>query len=96
MNKQLDTIGSITVKEIYDVTAKHFDKVNLNYLNIGVNLVSWGLIARNYNKYIHSQPYPAGATAKELAVYRQVRHIGRIWFLTVVVPIFCNFFTLTV
>lgn len=86
---QLNNIGSITLKEMYDKVIIFKDKyeLNVNYLELGYNLVSYGILLRAYNKLIYNRKIPTGLSTQDLVVIRQVRSIGRVWFAGLVAPL---------
>lgn len=88
--EQLNNIGNITIKELYEKTLKLKDKIDwqssVNYFEVGSNLVSYGLLLKAFNKYVYNKPLPPGLSAQDMVVLRQVRSIGRVWFAGLFAP----------
>jgi len=68
-----DYIGNITLRDLYDkytiLTEKYPLKINADHIVIGLNLVSYGLILRSFNKFVHERPIPSNLNAQELKFF---------------------------
>jgi succinylglutamate desuccinylase len=77
---QLNKIGNMSVYEVLDKVKIFKDKFELdvNKLEVGYNLVSYGLLLRAFNKFVYNRPIPPGLSAPDLVVLRMVRSLGRV------------------
>ena len=84
-------IGEITLSEIYYLgkelsTDLSLDKISIEPHLAGM-LISYGLAARVFNRYVNNQPLPAHLSLDEKANIHRFRNIYRVYFLAVFVPI---------
>ncbi len=84
-------ISDITLGQIYDKITELKEKINIkvspNITEIGFNLVSYGLLLKTYNKYVHDRPFPKELVGLDLIVANRVRHFTRFWFAGVMAPL---------
>lgn len=75
----LEKIGNITLSEIYNKSMEFKDKFNIkpNYVEMGLSLISYGLLLKSYNKYIDKRPLPTNVTLEELRTIKNTRAISR-------------------
>lgn len=98
VNQIIEKIGNTTVKEVYDTILDKFinNQIALNvkveYLEIAANLVSYGILLRSYNRFIHNRPFPSSYNADDLKLARQVRGAARIYFAGMIAPFMLFFF----
>jgi hypothetical protein len=60
--------------------------LNINLLEAGSNLVTYGLLIKTFDKFIYNRPAPAHLSAEEKLVNRQVKSIGRVVFACIYAP----------
>jgi hypothetical protein len=91
--EQLNKIGDMTLKELYEKTLIFKDKfeynvkINVNYLEVGSYLVGYSLLLRSFNKFIYNQPISPIHSAEEIRTIRLTRSVGRVFFASVVAPL---------
>ena len=77
----LEKIGQITLSEVYNKAKEVKDKYNItispNYTEIGLSLVSYGLLMKAYNKHVYSKPLPKGVAAEELRILTTTKSFSR-------------------
>lgn len=78
----LQRIGDITLRDIYEKYKILDDKISLrinsNYKEIGLNMVSYGILLNRYNKYVHNRPFPTNLTPEDLRLLKTTRTISRL------------------
>lgn len=84
-------IGDITLNDIYQ-KSKNLDsllqlKLTPNYINYALNLVSYGILLRSYNKFVHNRPIPSNLSVEEYRLIKTTRTVTRFWFAGLVAPI---------
>jgi hypothetical protein len=52
----------------------------------GFNLVSYGIVMKAYNKFVHNRPFSPDLTPADLVVVRQVRYLTRFWVAGLIAP----------
>lgn len=76
-----DFIGDIKIREIQDLYTKVKEKLPIeispNYREIGVNLISYGLLLKTFNKLVYDRPMPTGISNEDLKVVKLTRTISR-------------------
>ena len=86
----LEKIGNITLSDIYNKTIELKDKSNINinfkYMEMGLSMVSYGLLLKSYDKYVNKCPLPTNVTAEELRTIKSIRAFSRFWFAGLVAP----------
>lgn len=71
-------IGEITLKDIYDKMNNLDSLLQIKFTpNYGFNLVSYGIILRGYNKFVHNKPIASNISAEEVRVIKTTRTITR-------------------
>lgn len=77
----LDEVGNITLSDLYTKSKELKEKFNItinpNYAEIGLSLVSYGLLMKSYSKYIDTRPLPKNLSAEDLKVIRSSRAFSR-------------------
>lgn len=80
-NNIIDTIKDIKLGDLYDTFLKLKNQVPFeikpNHLEIGFNLVGYGLLLRTYNKFVHNRPIHPSLKSAELEVIHATRTISR-------------------
>lgn len=86
-----DFIGDIKIREIQDLYTKVKDKLPIeispNYREIGVNLISYSVLLKTFNKLVYDRPMPTGISNEDLKVIKLTRTISRYWFAGLVAPL---------
>ena len=86
----LKTVGNITLLELYEKIKEIDSKLDLkliwNYKELGLSLVSYGLIMRSFNKYVYKRPIPKILQGEDLKTILRARYVGRIIFGTIMAP----------
>lgn len=86
----LEKIGNITLFDIYTKSKELKDKLNIeikpNYMEMGLSLVSYGLLIKSYNKFVANRPLPKNVSAEELKTIKSVRSFSRFLFYGLVAP----------
>lgn len=59
---------------------------DLNSYQIGMRVVSYGLLIKSYNKLVYNRPYPSHFTPEQLRSASKFRYYSRIWFAGVFAP----------
>jgi hypothetical protein len=76
----LEQVGNITLSDVYNKSKELKDKFNItinpNYAEIGLSLVSYGLLIKSYNKYVASHALP-NVNAEELKILKSSRTFSR-------------------
>lgn len=76
----LVNLGNITLNDVYIKSKELKDKFNItinpNYAEIGLSLVSYGLLLKSYNKYVAARPLP-NVSAEELKVLKRTRTFSK-------------------
>lgn len=80
-NNIIDTIKDIKLGDLYDTYLKlqkqvPFD-IKANHLEIGFNLVGYGLLLRTYNKFVQNRPIHPSIKGAELEVIHATRTISK-------------------
>jgi len=83
----IDVVGNITLRDLYDKYKTLNATLDIKYINIGWQLLSYGVLLRAYNKHIHSRPYDKHLTSEELVLARQIRHFTRFWVAGLIIPV---------
>lgn len=90
-NNIIDTIKDIKLGDLYDtylnVKKQVPFEIKANHLEIGFNLVGYGLLLRSYNKFVYNRPIHPSLTGAELEVIHATRTISRFWFAGLVAPL---------
>lgn len=80
-NNITETIKEIKLGELYETYLKVRNQVPFDikpsYLELGFNLVGYGLLLRSYNKFVHNRPISPSITGAELEVIHATRTISR-------------------
>jgi hypothetical protein len=80
-NNIIDTIKDIKLGDLYETYLKVKNQVPFeikpNHLEIGFNLVGYGLLLRTFNKFVYNRPIPSTIKAAELEVILATRTISR-------------------
>ena len=87
----LQKIGDITLRDIYEMCKKTDDnlclRIHPNYKEIGLSLISYGILLNNYNKYVHNRPIPTNLSVEDIRVIKTTKSISRYWFAGLVAPL---------
>lgn len=86
----LNTVGNMTLLELYEkvkqIDSKLELKIALNYKEVGLSLVSYGLLMKGFNKYVYNRPIPKQFQGEDLKTILRAKHAGRIFFGTIMAP----------
>lgn len=86
----LNTVGNMTLLELYEkvkqIDSKLELKIALNYKEVGLSLVSYGLLMKGFNKYVYNRPIPKQFQGEDLKTILRAKHVGRIFFGTILAP----------
>lgn len=88
-NEYVEKVGSTTIKEVATITMdkaenikKYSENINfsVNQWQSLLNIVSYSLMLRTYNKLIYDRPLPAGLSNERVARVRYYRYLTRALF----------------
>jgi hypothetical protein len=86
----------MTVREVTEKVMNYKDKININpnYLEIGVSVISYGLLIKSFNKLVYDKYKIPRGNIEEIKVARQVKNISRLYFAAVSAPFMLVMFNL--
>ena len=87
----LQKIGDITLRDIYEkykeIDEKFSLRIHPDYKDIGLSMLSYGILLNRYNKYVHNRPLPHNLSPEDLKILKTTRTFSRYWFAGLVAPL---------